>query len=456
MHIPQSIFRSYDIRGKYPKEINEDVMRKVGQAFAEYMKEQQDAEKLELVVANDMRDSSEPIKQAVIDGVTSRGVDVIDIGLATTPTFYFAVSYYGYGGGISITASHNPAEYNGAKLVEEEAVSIGLGSGLEQIRDKAIEGKFGSVEQQGEVKTRKNVVSDQIDFALDFAEYDQIEPYKIVVDTGNGMGVPLMKELFDRLPCEIIPMYFDLDGSFPNHEANPMVEENNQDLKEKIREENADLGIALDGDADRVFFFDETGETIKPEVVRGIMSKIILRYNPGAQICHDIRPGKITEDMIEENGGEPIVTRVGHTHIKQKAREINAPFAGESSGHYFVELPHGIYETPEIVTLMLLQEWSNSDKSIREYVQPLQNRYSHSGEINFLVDDKEAVFERLIDEYGENDIKYDFDGVTFEYNDWWFNVRKSNTTDKVRLNLEAESEEIMERKVEEVSKIFKF
>lgn len=453
MQVPQSIFRSYDIRGKYPKEINEDVMKEVGKAFAEFMKQKNDSSELKLIVANDMRDSSEPIKEAVIEGITSRRVDVVDIGLAATPTFYFAVSYYGYDGGINITASHNPAEYNGAKLVREEAKAIGLDSGLDQIRDLAIDGDFAEVDDEGSTEEKRNVVSDQIDFAFDFADINEIEPYKVVVDTGNGMGAEIIEELFDRLPCELVPMYFELNGNFPNHEANPMVEENNQDLKEKIKAENADLGIAMDGDADRVFFFDETGETIKPEVIRGIMSKIILQDNPGAQICHDIRPGKITEDMIEENGGEPIVTRVGHTHIKQKAREIDAPFAGESSGHFFVKTSHGIFENPEIIILMLLAEWSSSDKSILEYVKPLQNRYAHSGEINFLVDDKEAVFERLLDEYGENDVKYDFDGITFEYNDWWFNVRKSNTTDKVRLNLETESEELMEEKVEEVSEV---
>lgn len=455
MNISKDIFNSYDIRGTYPDKLNEDVMYSIGRAFAEFIKSEQEREDLQLVVGNDMRDSSNPLKEAVIKGITAQGVDVVDIGLVSTPTFYFAVAHYDYDGGINITASHNPQEYNGAKLVREQAKPIGLDSGLDQIRDNAINKEFAEAEEKGEVETKENVLEKQIDFAFDFVEPTDIKPYKVVIDTGNGMGGPLMQELFSRLPCETVEMYFELDGSFPNHEANPLVEENNEDIRKKITETEADLGIATDGDGDRIFFFDEQGQTIEPAILRGVLAKLFLEDNPGTPICYDVRPGKITVDMIKEYEGEPIVTKVGHSNIKKKAIEVEAPFAGESSGHFFVDTGEGIYETPAIIALMILEELSNSDKTFSEYVKPLRKKYAHSGEINFLVEDKDAVFERLREEYGENDIKYDFDGLTFEYNDWWFNVRKSSTTDKVRLNLEATSKDLMEEKVEEVKKIIK-
>ncbi|MFB6226194.1 MAG: phosphomannomutase/phosphoglucomutase [Candidatus Paceibacteria bacterium] len=453
MKLREDIFKSYDIRGVYPDEFDQQAMKVIGRAYAEYLKGETGKDSLELVVSHDMRDSSQLLKKAVIEGITMQGVDVVEIGLASTPTFYFAVSHFGYDGGINITASHNPEKYNGAKLVKDQARPIGLGSGLEQIRDIALEQNFSDVKTKGEVTKKEGVLKEQVDFALDFTEAENIKPYKVVVDTGNGMGAPLMGELFKSLPCELDKMYFELDGSFPNHEANPLIEENNEDIRERIQTTDADLGIATDGDADRIFFFDENGDTVEPAIIRGIMAKLFLADNPGAPICYDVRPGEITVDMIEQYGGEPIVTRVGHSHIKKEAREVGAPFAGESSGHFFVDTGNGIYETPEIIAIMLLEELSKSGKTMSEYVEPMREKYAHSGEINFLVDDKDAVFDRLRDEYGENDIKYDFDGLTFEWNDWWFNVRKSSTTDKVRLNLEAENEEIMKEKVKEVSEI---
>lgn len=450
MSVSKDIFNSYDVRGIYPDELNEGGMRKIGRAFAEYLKNQNDKSEMRIGVGNDMRESSTPLKEAVIQGMTQQGLDMVDLGLVSTPTFYFAVSHYGYDGGINITASHNPQQYNGAKLVGNQSKPIGLSSGLDEIRDRALSEDFPEVDANGEVETREDIIEDQLDFAFDFVNPEKIKPYKVVVDTGNGMGGPLLEQLFNRLPCKLDKMYFEMDGAFPNHEANPLVEENNEDIRERIQTTDADLGIATDGDADRIFFFDENGETIEPAIIRGIMAKLFLQRNPGAPICYDVRPGKITIDMIEENGGEPIVTKVGHSNIKKKAREVNAPFAGESSGHFFVDTGKGIYETPEIIALMLLEEFSKNEDKVSEYIKPLRERYAHSGEINFLVDDKDAVFDRLREEYGENDIKHDFDGLTFEYSDWWFNVRKSSTTDKVRLNLEAENEEIMKEKVKEV------
>jgi len=259
----------------------------------------------------------------------------------------------------------------------------------------------------------------------------------------------MFKKFFDKLPCELIHINAELDGTFPAHEADPLKDENNKQLQDKVLETGADLGIALDGDADRIFFIDNEGKTIEQSIVRGILAKLFLVKNPGATICYDIRPGKITEDMILENGGKPVVTKVGHSLIKEKAREVGAVFAGESSGHFFVKLPFGIFETPMIVSLFLLQELSEAGKTVSEYIKPLQ-RYFHSGEINFSVEDKDAVFNKLKEIYKEN-LKYDFDGVTFEWEDFWFNVRASNTESKMRLNLEARTKEIMEEKRGEIS-----
>ncbi|MBT4722769.1 phosphomannomutase/phosphoglucomutase, partial [Candidatus Falkowbacteria bacterium] len=264
---------------------------------------------------------------------------------------------------------------------------------------------------------------------------------------------PMFEKLFAKLPCELIHINANLDGTFPAHEADPLKEENNKQLQDRVIKEKADLGIALDGDGDRLFLIDNEGKIVDPAIVRGILAKVFLAKNSGAKVCYDIRPGKITEDMIREYGGEPIVTRVGHSLIKEKAREVDAVFAGESSGHFFLKLPFGFFEVPMIVTLKILEELSVSGKTFTDYIKPLQ-KYFHSGELNFEVDDKQVVFDRLKEKYSDN-LQYDFDGMSFEFDDFWFNVRPSNTENKVRLNLEAKTEEIMIKKKNEVSLIIK-
>ena len=453
MVILPSIFKAYDIRGIYPDELNEEVAYKVGRAFADFVKKETKKDRLTVAVGRDMRVSSPSLNENVIKGITDRGVDVVDIGLVSTPTFYFGVSYFGYDAGIQISASHNPAKYNGFKMVRAAAVPISGETGIMEIRDMIMAGDFSEVAEKGKVTARGNVLEEQIKFALQHADVNKIKPFKVVIDTANGMGGPLMEELFKHLPCELVKMYFELDGTFPNHEADPLKKENLVDLQKKVVETGADLGIALDGDADRIFFADDKGKVIEPAILRGILAKIFLRDYPGAKICYDIRPGKITEDMILENGGVPVVTRVGHSLIKEKMREVGCVFAGESSGHFFLKMPHGTFEAPEIMVLKILQELSASGQTFGEYAAPLY-KYFHSGEINFAVSDKDAIFAGLREKYGAN-LKYDFDGLSFEWPDWWFNVRASNTENKMRLNLEAISHDIMEAKVKEVSELIK-
>ncbi len=454
MQIVKNIFKAYDIRGVYPDELNEETAYRVGRAFAELIKKEVKKKQITVAVGQDMRKSSPAIFAAVVKGITEQGVNVADIGLVSTPTFYFGVSYYGYDGGLQVSASHNPGKYNGFKMTRARAVPISGETGIMEIRDMVagdvIPAKAGI---QGLVSKREGVLAEQIKFALTYADVKKIKPFKVVIDTANGMGGSLAEELFKHLPCELVKMYFELDGNFPNHEADPLKDENNRALQEKVLEVGADLGIALDGDADRIFFIDDKGKTVEPAIARGILAEIFLRDNPGAKICYDIRPGKITVDMIEEAGGVPVVTRVGHSLIKEKMREVDSVFAGESSGHFFLKMPHGTFEAPEIMILKILQELSESGKTFSEYIAPLQ-KYFHSGEINFAVEDKQKVFDRLLEKYGAN-LQYDFDGLSFQWPDWWFNVRASNTENKMRLNLEAVSEGVMKEKTEEVSGLIK-
>lgn len=452
VHVPEHIFKAYDIRGLYPQELNEELTYKIGAAYAHFLKEELSKKDITVAVGEDMRPSSSALKAALIDGITSQGVNVVDIGLASTPTFYFGVAYYGYDGGVSVTASHNPAEYNGLKLVRAQALSVSGDTGITAIRDMVKAGIPSRIEaKRGQIVKKEGVLSEQIREALLHADVKKIKPFTVVVDAANGMGALLMSELFKHLPCKLIPLYFELDGRFPNHEADPLKDENNKALQDAVVKHKADLGIALDGDADRLFFIDDKGVTVEPAIVRGILSRLYLREYPGATICYDIRPGKITVDMIEEAGGKPVVTKVGHSLIKEKAREVGAVFAGESSGHFFGKMPYGFFEAPEIMILKVLEELSVTGKKLSEYVAPL-HRYFHSGEINFSVPDKSAVFARLLEKYHDH-LQYDFDGLSFAWDEVWFNVRPSNTENKVRLNVEGVAKKVVDERVREVTKV---
>lgn len=451
MNVIDSIFKAYDIRGIYPTELNKELAFALGRAFAQMRIKETQKEHPNIVVSSDSRLSSPELSQSLIEGLQKSGANVYFCGVASTPTFYFVVGHYAYDGGVQITASHNPKEYNGFKLVRADAAPVSIDSGIMELKKAIQKEDFLDAEKVGELFTLQGVVVSQIKQALGYVNPQKIKKYKIVVDSANGVGALMFEELSKQLNCEFVKLNFELDGTFPVHEADPLKEKNNVQIKEEILRQKADLGIALDGDADRLVFFDEKGQTVEPAILRGILSQIFLRDFPGGTICYDIRPGKITQDMIIEAGGKPVVTRVGHSLIKEKAREVGAVFAGESSGHYFVLMPFGFFEEPIIITLKLLQELSQSNKTFSQYIAPL-HRYFHSGEINFKVLDKPAVFDHLLARYKEN-LKYDFDGLSFEYEDWWFNVRPSNTENLVRLNLEARSEALMKEKVKEVEKI---
>ncbi len=447
------IFKAYDIRGIYPTDLNEDIINKIGRAFSEIIKEEVDKDQVTIVVGRDMRVSSPSLAGALIQGITAQGVNVMDIGLASSPTFYYAVSELGVDGGLQVSASHNPAEYNGVKLVRQKALPMGYDSGIGRIEEMVKAGVFQDAARPGSVREVSGMIEKETAFALDVCDTDGIKSMKVVADAANAMGATYLAELFKHLPGELVEMNFELDGTFPAHEADPFKEENIKDLKARVVAEKADLGIATDGDGDRIFFIDDKGELMEPAILRGIMAQIELAERPGAVICYDIRPGRITRDMIVEAGGRPDVTRVGHTLIKARALEMDAAFAGESSGHFFFNNSPGVFEMPMLAVLKLMDYICKAGKPLSEIVAPLR-KYAHSGEINSTVEDKEGKMKELAEIYKGGEISW-LDGVTIELEDFWFNVRPSNTEPLLRLNLEAVNRDVMAAKRDELIRIIR-
>jgi len=454
LKIDPKIFKAYDIRGIYPEDVNEEVAYNIGLGYAQMRRKETGKEEgLQIVVGSDMRLSSPALREKLIGGLTDGGMNVVDIGLASTPTFYFAVAHYKYDGGILVSASHNHKEYNGFKLVREKASPIGDGTGMQDLRDLVVSRQAVKAKKTGEVTEKEGVLVDQVAHDLRFADISKIKRMKIVIDPANAMGILYFDELFKHIPADVVKMNWKLDGTFPAHEADPLKPENMQALCEKMKEVGADIGIATDGDGDRIFYADDKGERLDPGITRAILCKLFLREKPGSKIAYDIRPGKITLDTIVESEGVPIVTKVGHSLIKEQAVREGAYFAGESSGHFFLNMEEGCYEIPIIVTLKLLQELSESGASLSEYIKPYK-RYFHSGEINSRVRDKDAVIARLKEKYADGK-QNEMDGISIKYPNWWFNVRPSNTEPVLRLNLEANTKELMEEKRDEVLEIIR-
>jgi len=455
MQTNPTIFKAYDIRGIYKKDLDEKTAYDLGLAYVELrkkdLKKNNSAKKLRIIVGSDMRISSPSLKKHLISGLLDAGVDVSDIGTTSTPTFYFAVANYKYDGGIMVSASHNPKEWNGFKLTRERAIPISGNTGIEFLKEKIISGNLIKSKTKGKLNKKKNVLKDQIKHDLKHGNIKKIKPLKIVVDPANAVGGLFINELFKHLPGKLIKINFKLDGNFPAHEADPIKEENLEQIKKEVIKQKADLGITTDGDGDRIFFIDNEGELIDQSIIRGLLSKFFLKEKPKSKIGFDVRPGKITEDLILENNGKPTKTRVGHSLIKEQMLKENIYFSGESSGHFFLNMPIGCFEVPNIVILKLLQEFSASDQKISEQVK-IYKKYFHSGEINREVKDKEKVFKALEKKYKNGKINK-LDGLSVSFKDFWFNVRGSNTENKMRLNLEAVNREIMEKKKKEVLNI---
>lgn len=453
MQIDPTIFKAYDIRGIYPDQLNEDIAYRIGRAYSQLLVTENPDKKLQVVVGHDMRLSSPSLKTALVTGLLDSGVDVVEIGLASTPTFYFATAFYGYDGGIQVSASHNPKEYNGFKLVRARAVPISGETGITAIRDRVLANNFSSPTIRGIISSRTDVLTDLIKDQRKNINWQAIKPFKIVVDTANAMGTLDIQAMFTDLPCQLIKINFTLDGNFPAHPADPNDEKNLTDLKQAVVNHQADLGIAIDGDGDRCFFIDDQGQTMPQPVLRGIMAQLILKDHPDATVCYDIRPGKITQDLIEAVGGKAVVTKAGHSLIKEHMLKVDAVFGGESSGHYFYKFPYGTFEAPVVLILKFLEFLSGQNQSLSQVIKPYQ-KYFHSGEINSTLKDTQTKIKEIAQTYSDAQISY-IDGITIEYPDFWFNIRPSNTEPLLRLNLEAVSQQIMEQKRDEVLQLIR-
>lgn len=443
----QSIFKSYDIRGVYPDDIDAEAAYKIARATVVYTGAST------MVVGRDMRASSPELAEAVIRGVTDQGADVIDIGLCSTPLFYFSVADYDvHDAGIMVTASHNPKEYNGMKIIRGDAQAIGLESGLAEIRDIAVAGDFPDVPRGTVIETSTR--EQYLEKLFEFVPPAEIVPLKVVADCGNGMGGLLLADIFKALNCELTPMYAELDGNFPNHEANPIKEENLADLKKKVLEVGADFGVAYDGDADRVGFVDGRGTMVRGDIIATLLAKEILKKSQGAVVLGDVRVTKAMEEEVAGAGGTFHLCRVGHAHIKRQMKEEGAKFAGELSAHYyFADFPG--YETGDLVLLYILSAISASGKTLTELTGDY-GRYFHSGEINFTVADKEKIIVAAKEKYSSGATSVlEIDGLRIDFPEWWFSIRASNTEPLLRLNLEATTKELMEEKIQDLTGLIK-
>jgi phosphomannomutase len=445
MPINPSIFKAYDVRGLYPSEIDEAAARDIGQGFVAYLGARR------IGVSRDMRLSSPSVAAAFIDGARAQGADVVDYGLCGTDMIYFAVARDGLDGGAQITASHNPKAYNGIKMVRQGAFPLSGDAGIGDIRDMIAAGTLPKpAAHPGRVEMR-DLLPAYIEKVMSFIDPTAIKPFNVVLDAGSGMAGVVAPRLFDHLPCKTTRLCFEVDGTFPNHEANPLIEENRRDIVERVVAEGADIGIAWDGDADRCFFIDGSGEFIAGDFVTALLAEAALLKSPGSKIVYDVRASYAVKDIVSAHGGTALMNRVGHAFIKRRMREEDAVFGGEVTGHYYFR-DFFYADNGFIPALLILELMSKKNMTLRDLLEPLRAKYFISGEINTRVADVSRVADRLralADRYRDAHT-YTLDGFSAEYPDWHFNVRGSNTEPMLRLNLEARTPEMMEQKRDEV------
>lgn len=447
--IDPNIFRAYDIRGIYPTEINENVVYKIGQALAQVL------EPSKVVIGRDARLSSPALKKALIKGLTVAGVNVVDIGLSSTPMLYFGVNFLKGDGGVMISASHNPKEFNGLKLVREKAIPISGETGIGQIKDLVTNDKLlmtNDKKPQGKV-ILKDIKKDYIDFLTKDTKVRL--PGLVAADAGNGMAGILLKNIFKKLKVDFIPLYFEPDCTFPNHEANPFKEETLNDLKKEMVKKHAFLGVAFDGDGDRVVFLDEKQKVVRGDFITALLAQRILKEKGPGKIIYDLRSLWTPREVIEKAGGKAVISRVGHSFIKEKMRQEKALFAGEMSGHFYFPFSFSdglsYFESGIFTMIKIFEIISEKQEMISELVRPFQ-KYFHSEEINFKVKDKQTALKKIAGIYKNGKTSY-LDGITVEYPDWWFNLRPSNTESLLRLNLEAKTEDLMKTKLKEIKSL---
>jgi phosphomannomutase len=439
------VFKAYDVRGIYPDELDEAGAEAIGRAYVEQF------EPRRMAVGRDMRLSSPAMQEAFMRGAAAAGADILDLGLVGTEMVYFAVGSLGLEGGAMVTASHNPKQYTGMKLVRRGALPVGGESGLLDVRERAMSGARHRTRPEGTV-AEYDIWPAYVDRVLSFVDVAAIKPLKVVIDAANGMAGTMLPPVLERLPIDAVRCYFEPDGSFPNHEPNPLLPENREFIVRKTLEEEADLGVAFDGDADRCFFVDDSGEFVPGDFVTALFAGSVLAKEPGAKVIYDVRASRAVPDAIEGGGGTALVNRVGHAFIKARMRKEDAAFAGEVSGHYyfrdFSQADSGV------VPFLLMLELISKRGRLSEILAPLRSRYFITGELNTPVPDVALKLQELKERYADGRVSH-LDGISVDYDDWHFNVRPSNTEPLLRLNLEAMSEELMEQKRDEVLEVIR-
>jgi phosphomannomutase len=447
MALDPKAFKAYDVRGLYPSELDERGGYAVGRAYVEQF------EPSAIAVGRDMRLSSPSMAEAVIRGASAGGASIQDLGMVGTEMLYFAVGELGLDGGIAVTASHNPKDYTGMKVVRRGALPVGGDSGLLEIRDRALslQDTAGS---DPVVAEKVDIYPAFVEKVLSFIDPSAVKPLRIVIDAGNGMAGAMLSPVLERLPGEAVRCYFEPDGTFPNHEPNPLLPENREFIIGKVLEEKADLGIAFDGDADRCLFVDDTGEFVPGDFVTALLAESILEREPGAKIIYDVRASWAVRDTIERAGGIPLMNRVGHAFIKLRMREEGAVFAGEVSGHYYFR-DFNQADSGTIPALLMLELVSKRDKPLSELLRPYRERYFLTGELNMPVEDVALKLQELKEHFaGQGEISH-LDGISVTAEDWHMNVRPSNTEPLLRLNLEALDPKLMEQKRDEVLEVIR-
>ncbi len=447
MKINPGIFKAYDIRGIYPEDLNEDAAYFIGRAVVAHTNAST------IVIGKDMRVSSEKLEESLVRGITDQGCDVIKIGLSTTPMLYYASGLLSVDAGIIITASHNPGNYNGFKICRKDAVPVGEGAGMEEIRALAVNAAFNDPEKKGAVSENYNFKDQYYRHIKRFFNAESSKKFKVVFDFANAMGI-FDKPVIESLRPHIDPvyMYDDYDGRFPNHEANPLKTDTLEALQKRVIEEKADLGVSYDGDADRVGFVDEFGQIIPMDFISALIAKEILKKHAGGLVLIDLRSSNAVIETIEEAGGKVNLCRVGHSLIKKQMREDGAVFAGELSGHYYFEENY-MAELSSLAVIMILNLMNETGQTPSSLCQPLR-KYYHSGEINSKVLSRKDILARIKRHYNDGAMNL-LDGIRIDYKDWWFNVRPSNTEPIIRLNLEAKTKKLMEDKRDELLNIIR-
>lgn len=436
------IFKAYDIRGLSPSELNAPLARRIGIAFIDYLQAGN------IAIGRDMRDTSPELAAAFIEGARSRGANVIDIGMVTTDMLYFAVASQSLDGGAMLTASHNPKQYNGIKLVRAGAIALSGDAGIKEVRQAALGPEPSPIPGTAGSLIQRDVSDAFVAHCLAFIDTTKLRPLRLVLDAGNGMGGPAAERVFAKLPFERTDLYFTPDGNFPNHPADPLVEENRRDIIAAVKAKGADMGIAWDGDADRCFFIDDTGEFIPGDFVTALLGSMFARREPGATIVYDVRASRAVADSVKAAGGNPVMHRVGHAFMKVKMRELNAVYGGEVSAHYYFR-DNWFADNGMIPALLLLELVCGSGQKLSQLLAPYRAKYFISGEINSKVADVPRALKLLEERYKDGRVTK-LDGVSVDYDSWHFNVRGSNTEPLLRLNLEAYSQAEMEQRRDEV------